>query len=329
MEAKKIADPEVSFIIPTYNEEVHLPRVLRSIRDHAAALNLEIIVVDNGSTDLTVEIAERYGAKIIKDPSKTIAGLRNLGVSHSLGRILVFLDGDVLITPEWAVEFGKVISILAGNKKLITGSRCGISSHNNWIEKYWYLPMIQETANYMNSGHLIIHRDLFFKIGGFHEKLITGEDWEFSKRAKRLGSMIVNNPRLCVIHEGYPKSLKEFVRRERWHGVQDFCDIKSFFMSKVALFSLIYWFIGITGVVLSIYFRSMYYIIMAMAIDSIFCIFATVIKRRKFPLNMFLYFVLYHVYFFSRGLSIGDRLFRNNLRRNGTCVGHRRASYLD
>jgi len=316
METSKIEDREVSFIIPTYNEEVHLPKVLRSIRDHAVDLNFETIVVDNGSTDSTVEIAGQYGVKILKDSSETIAGLRNLGAGHSLGRVLVFLDGDVLITAEWAAEFGKVLSTLDSNKKLITGSRCGISSDSNWIEKCWYLPMIHEPASYMNSGHLIIRRDLFFELGGFNENLITGEDWELSKRAQKKGITILNNPHLRVIHEGYPKTLREFVRRERWHGLQDFRDIKSFITSKVALITVLYWIIGIAGIALSIYFRSIFYIIMGLIINSILCIVATLRKQRQFPLNIFVYFLLYHVYFFSRGLSVGNRLFRSKSGRN-------------
>ena len=203
----------ISFIIPAYNEEKHLPKVLATINQLLSDLAYEIIVVDNGSTDSTVNIAQEFGANVFSSSDMTIAGLRNLGAECAIGKILVFLDGDVFITSMWAKEISKVISAFQHNKHIITGSRCGISLQPTWIERYWFAPMIQERSNYMNSGHLIIDKEIFNEIGGFNDTLVTGEDWEFSMRAKQNGITIINNPELHVIHEGYPKTLMQFVRK--------------------------------------------------------------------------------------------------------------------
>lgn len=293
----------ISFIIPAHNEEKHLPKVLATINQLISDLVYEIIVVDNGSTDSTVNIAQEFGAMVLQDSSKTIAGLRNLGAEYAMGKILVFLDADVIITPKWAKEIVNLTSKLDENNRIVTGSHCGISANPSWIEKYWFLPMTLEKSNYMNSGHLIIDRNVFHEIGGFNSDLITGEDWEFCMRAKQKGIAIINNPELSVIHEGYPKTLRQFIRREKWHGIQDFYDMKSFINSKPAIFAVLYWLLGILGIILSVYYKSITYIVSAIMINSTLCLLVTLYKRKQLPINMIFYFLLYNAYFFARGLS--------------------------
>lgn len=300
----------ISFIIPAYNEEKHLPKVFATINQLINDLVYEIIVVDNGSTDSTVKIAQEFGAKVLTDPSGTIASLRNLGADCAIGEVLVFLDADVFITPKWAKEIVSLTSKLEENNRIVTGSRCGISANPSWIEKYWFLPMTLEESNYMNSGHLIIDREIFNEIGGFNDTLITGEDYEFCMRAKQKGIVIINNPKLHVIHEGYPKTLKQFIRREKWHGIQDASNMRSFLKSKPAILAILYWLSGIFGIVLSTYYGIVSYVLIGVIINAAICIFATINKQKQFPLNKGAYFLLYNVYFFARGLSFIELLFK-------------------
>lgn len=174
--------------------------------------------------------------------------------------------------------------------------------------------MNQEKANYMNSGHLIIDKDVFHEISGFNDALITGEDWEFCTRAKGKGIQIVNKPDLHVIHEGYPKTLREFIHREKWHGIQDFHNFYSFLKSLPAIAALLYWASGIFGIALSIYYKSAIYIAIAIIANSSLCILSTQNKRKRFPLNIIFYFLLYHVYLFARGLALIDRLLEKRSR---------------
>lgn len=300
----------ISFIIPAYNEEKYLPKVLAAIQELVSSLTYEIIVVDNGSTDSTVNIAHEFGAMLLQDSSKTVAGLRNLGAEHATGDVLIFLDGDVIITEGWSRNIFKVLSSMKQNNRIITGSRCGISLQPTWIERYWFAPMIQERSNYMNSGHLIISRAVFYEIGRFDGSLVTGEDWEFSIRAKQKEIAIINNQELRVIHEGYPKTLRQFIRREKWHGIQDASNMRSFFKSKPAILAILYWLSGILGIVLSTYYGIVSYVLIGVIINAAICIFATVNKQKQFPLNKGAYFLLYNVYFFARGLSFIELLFK-------------------
>ncbi len=301
---------DISFIIPVYNEEENLPNVLSAIRQFVTNLTYEIIIVDNGSTDSTVSIAQEFGAKVLYNSSSTIAGLRNLGAQSAQGRVLVFIDGDVIITQGWAENISEVLSIIEQDKRVITGSRYGVRTKPSWIEKHWFLPMTQEKANYINGGNLIIDSDVFHEIGGFNDTLITGEDYEFCMRAKQKGIVIINNPKLHVIHEGYPKTLKQFIRREKWHGIQDVYNINSFLKSKPAILSMFYWLSGMAGIILFLYYKSLIYLMSAIFINTAICFLTTLFKRRQYPLSIFSYFLLYHVYFFARGLSLIERLFK-------------------
>lgn len=300
---------DISFIIPVYNEEENLPNVLSAIRQFVTDLICEIIVVDNGSTDSTVSIAQEFEAKVLYNSLSTIAGLRNLGANFAIGKILVFIDGDVIITTEWATNIPDTISLITQNNRIITGSRYGIRENPSWIEKHWFLPMTQEKANYINGGNLIIDSDVFHEISGFNDTLVTGEDYEFCMRAKQKGIVIINNPKLHVIHEGYPKTLKQFIRREKWHGIQDFNDIYTFLKSKPAMLALLYWLSGILGIGLTIYYQSFIYLAIAIFVNFTICMVSTLKKRKQFSLSIFHYFLLYHVYFFARGLSLIKRLF--------------------
>jgi glycosyltransferase involved in cell wall biosynthesis len=299
---------EFSFIIPTFNEEQHLPEVLSAIKQLDEKFTYEILVVDNGSTDATVGIAKSFGAHVLRDPTKTIAGLRNLGAKYAVGKILVFLDGDVIITPQWVEESGNLRTLLKKNNRIVTGSRCGISGNPSWIEKYWFSPMIFGKSNYINSGHLIVDREIFFELGEFNDILVTSEDWDFCMKAKQRGIEIINNPDLYVIHKGYPKTLLQFFRREKWHGIQDASSMRAFLNSRPAIIALTYWITGTFGLFLSIYHKSIFYGMLAIIFNSFICFIATLEMKRRYALNIFFYFLLYHVYLFARGLTLLEKL---------------------
>lgn len=232
---------ELSFIIPALNEEEHIGGVLDAIRDNVdRRFRHDVIVVDNGSSDRTVEIAGKKGAICLHAPGCTISTLRNLGASEARSEILVFMDADVFLTKDWGERVAGGIEKLHSQPHIITGSFCGISEENNWIERIWFAPRTtrNEEINYMNSGHLVIHRSLFLKVGGFDPKLETGEDYEFCARARGMGARIENDPELKVAHAGYPKSIKHFFARERWHARGDYKSLKTLASSKPALVSL-------------------------------------------------------------------------------------------
>ena len=87
----------ISFVVPAYNEEHELPGTLAAIRDAAKDRPFEIIVVDDGSTDATVAVAELAGARVISISRRHIAAARNTGGRAATGDVLFFVDADTRI----------------------------------------------------------------------------------------------------------------------------------------------------------------------------------------------------------------------------------------
>lgn len=304
----------LSFVIPARNEERFLAGTISSIRAHASRWTHEVILVDNGSEDATRAIARSAGCTVCEDAAKTIAALRNTGARRASGEVLVFLDADVRITAAWGAAIGTVIDQIRREKLLITGARCRVAENPGWIERHWFGPMATESGQYINSGHLVVGRELFEDMSGFDESLVTGEDWEFCRRGRRRGARVANNPVLETIHEGYPKTLAQFIRREKWHGLQDFRTLESFLQSRPAQFGAAYWMIGMGGIVLAIAAHSAFYLAVALVLDALLCLAATMVRRRRMKFSLAHGMLLQHAYFFGRGLSLVE-LLRGNLSR--------------
>ena len=229
----------VSFIIPALNEEKFIGETIQAIKSNSPKYPYQIIVVDNGSTDHTIEIVKAEDVILINNAGGTIASARNKGVWASEGKVLIFIDADVLVTSSWQNEIDQTISELLNNHLLVTGSRYSVLDEKAWLSRYWFYRMRYERSGYINGGHLITSRKLFLKINGFNEKFGTAEDYDFCKRAKKVGAEIVNNSKLHVLHLGYPTLINEFIARERWLGYEDFTSLYKTLTSKVALVAIV------------------------------------------------------------------------------------------
>jgi len=307
---------DLSFIIPALNEQDSLPHVLKSIEEHTPEqLSYEIIVVDNGSTDDTVKLAKRHHAKVFVDPSLTIGGLRNLGVSHASAAILVFLDADILLTNQWKKNIPAVLEALKTNPMTVTGSRCGIGDNASWIERFWFKPLITEQSTYINSGHLITTSTLFERVGGFDSNVATGEDYLFSRSASDVNAVIENKPLLTVVHMGYPRTLRQFAQREIWHGVGDCGSIHSVLSSKVAIASFLFVMLHVVLAAIFICQIGLTYIL-AIAFLIVGACFASAIYKHRVKdiFSLFVVGCLYYVYYFSRFMScLYARLFPDKI----------------
>lgn len=223
----------VSFVIPAYNEVSCLGNAISSIKESVSDLRPEIIVIDNGSTDDTARVATMHEARVRSIGRSTVAAARNLGARMVESEVVVFIDADTRLTGLWGKELARQIQYLR-ESRAITGARCIIPESPTWIEKYWFCPLSKKNVSYINSANLIVNRKAFESIGGFNELLETGEDYDFSARAKESGISVLVNPNYEAIHDGYPRNLTGFFKRELWHGKGDFSSIRSFIKSHVA-----------------------------------------------------------------------------------------------
>lgn len=222
--------PFISVIMPMLNASRFIESCLRAVNEQDYPREkFEIIVVDNGSTDNSVQLSRVHADRILEYKGVTISALRNLGAKKSTGKILAFIDADCLPDKDWLFNIAKYTS----GDGCITGSKYALPEKANWIEKIWFHDAACEIreVEYINAGNLVIQKDLFFTIGGFDENLKTGEDCEFCSRGKRF-ARVISNPGIRVVHLGNPKSIREFVDREIWHGMGSFGNLRNKWFDK-------------------------------------------------------------------------------------------------
>ncbi len=207
----------MSVIIPAYNEERFIAATLGALADVDYPRDkVDVLVVDNGSTDRTLEIARAHGVGVRVEPEATVGGLRNAGRAHTSGSVLAFLDADCVPARDWlrhAVDSLRV-------EPCVTGSRVAVPDRGAWVETAWFAspPQGRRTVPYINSGNLIVERRIFDAVGGFDPRLPSGEDSEFCRRASAI-ARIVSDDRIRAVHLGNPKTARQFIRREIWHGM--------------------------------------------------------------------------------------------------------------
>ena len=194
--------PFISIIIPTFQEEKILERCLSVFTPELKQkFSLEVIVSDGGSTDRTVEIAEPYADSIVIFKGKGKQGIaqgRNSGEEVANGEILIFLNGDTVITqPDQFLSY--VVSW--GKGELQTSSSPALACRVDVFpeEKIWhdrvfytlhnqYVRMLNAIGMGMCRGECqIIKRQAFRSVGGYHSHLISGEDFELYTRLTKLG----------------------------------------------------------------------------------------------------------------------------------------------
>lgn len=225
----------ISIIIPALNEEFYINHCLKSIGQlNRGRIVIEVIVVDNGSTDNTIQISEGYGARVLIRTAGTISSLRNYGAKASRGDILAFLDADCVVPQDW---FERSLPYLHERDPVVLGFRLSVPNSSNWIAKCWDLLFVKRCvtseADWVQTGNMIMTRKTFMSVGGFNEELETNEDYDFCFRARTEGFKIISSAETSVIHLRPPESLTGIFKKELWHGKEAFgVFLKDIFESK-------------------------------------------------------------------------------------------------
>lgn len=231
--------PLVSVIIPTFNEENYLPACLQSLVNvDFPAHDLEVIVVDNGSSDRSREIAGSFGAVVLQDNAKNVSGLRNLGAWRAEGEVLAFVDADCVVARDW---LKRASDYFEDNSVAAWGAPPGLPTRATWVQEAWFLVRRKEEEVYdtewLESMNLFVHRPLFKKVGGFNEALITCEDVDLCYRMRSHGRIVADS-RIRVVHMGEAATIGGFMKKEIWRGRSNFAGIRSHGLSAKELPSL-------------------------------------------------------------------------------------------
>jgi glycosyltransferase involved in cell wall biosynthesis len=175
--------PLVSVIVTTRNEEFNIANCLKSVFEQSYRKeNIEVVVVDNASTDKTKEIAQKYTNKVFnKGPERSAQ--RNYGAEKSSGKYIMYLDADMTLSPGVIAE---CVDELEKNKEMVALYVPEIIMGKNFWNK------IRRFERSFYDGTVIdavrfIRRDVFLKIGGFDETLTGPEDWDFDKKIRKSG----------------------------------------------------------------------------------------------------------------------------------------------
>lgn len=230
---------KISIVTPMYNSKQYIGRMIQAVNDLDYPKDkIEIIIIDNGSDDDSVEIAEEMGVSCSVMKGVSISHMRNAGAAKASGEVLGFVDSDCLVSRDWAKRAIEFISEEVG----IVGGYYGLGDSPGWIEKTWHglKKDITGDVSFVSAGNMVIKAKLFKQIGGFDEIVETGEDWDFCQRVIGAGYRVVNQPSLHVKHLGNYKSLIGIIKKERWYGRGMFSVLKGRMATKPLIVSILF-----------------------------------------------------------------------------------------
>lgn len=189
MESAPEPPPRLSLIIPAYNEEAYLPRLLDTVDAAREAYRagpgqVEVIVADNGSTDATAKIAQARGCRVVPVAKRIIAAARNAGAGAARGSVLCFVDADMQIHPG---TFNG-IEDATGDPRTVAGTT-GVTLER-WspglVATYAVMvPLLWLTR--LDTGVVFCRREDFDLVGGYNEVRLYAEDVQFLWDLRRLG----------------------------------------------------------------------------------------------------------------------------------------------
>lgn len=227
-------DMLVSVVIPTYNRVDKLVRALKSVQNQTYT-NLEIIVVDDGSTDDTLQALEKIEDYRLKyyhlDQNSGPSKARNFGVSHAHGEYIAFHDDD----DEWKYNkielqmnalLNHVDCMMCFGRMAIYCDDCLLQTTPNNFDWEKYKSTFSEKllyTNYVGTPTIVIKKTAFDELGGFSEKLHCIEDWEFVIRVSQKYRITYLDDILVDVHvteksvttnvEGYIYAISYIIKR--------------------------------------------------------------------------------------------------------------------
>jgi glycosyltransferase involved in cell wall biosynthesis len=186
----------ISVVIPTFSEEKYIGKTLSSL---SKAKNLEIIVVDSGSTDGTVKVARQFAPRVCQMRERGISKAKNYGAKHANCDIVVFVDADVIVPIDFEEKVRNAF------KDDVVGATCHILPMNSSLREQIFLvthniidklllcsPL--SVLRHARGEFLAVKKKAFMTIGGFNKDMPCFEDHDLTVRLSRIGKFVfINN----------------------------------------------------------------------------------------------------------------------------------------
>lgn len=298
----------ISIIVVCFNEELYLERCLLALVEQDYPKDkFEIILIDNGSTDRSVEIAKCYADIVEVRPKIKVGALRNFGVQLAKGSIIAFLDGDCEAKVGWLRTINN-LSLTYPNT--VHGAECYIDSSKPWIARAWFctneVGRIKTVS--LGASNVTMPKQVFVDVGGFNENLSAGEDAELFCRLEQVCSVVYDSS-LEAVHHGVPLTLRSFFSREIWHGLGALGSFKVQPFDKPLIATGLF-FISIMCSIfglLSLFFSGSYLNLLMGITFSLMILIATLLHRRRFirsSLHALQLGFLFALYYTARSISL-------------------------
>ena len=220
---------KISVIIPARNEESEIRNAIDSVFKNKYE-NVEIVVVNDGSTDKTAEIVEDYMKKhenitlVNFKEGHSAAFARNRGAEKAKGEILVFLDADTPFSNNFLKEINQDFKNHEidgiGNDKQNTSTNflskllCLLAYRSPLLAKMKKGAIVEKNVSF---NVFVIRKKAFLELGKFNEKIFYYEDTELTERFFEKGYKAIWNPDI-IFYSAQPDTLKDFYRQYKWSG---------------------------------------------------------------------------------------------------------------
>ncbi len=177
-------NPLISILIPAHNEEAYIGETLKALRLQTYRF-FEVIVIANGCTDLTAQVAHPLCDRVIDLAERGLGKARNTGGAKARGELLVFLDADTRLNPEALAEIARQFTAdcssatIEGRPDALRLRYAAYYHFKNWMHR--------RALHCGSSGVICCWRDQFKEVGGFNEALQVRENSELIRRLRRFG----------------------------------------------------------------------------------------------------------------------------------------------
>ena len=222
----------ISVVIPALDSADTIAYTLSSIFSGDFPKNLyEVIVVDNGSVDNTVDVASRFPVKVYVCLKRGQGPARNLGIKKACGDIICFTDSDVILPANWLKKIsdflekhpevdgvgGPMLPPSNGHKNLLQKLAGEIYYEDQVFPTEITEPQIGGYRASFYSGNCAYRRDVLISVNGFDESLWDGNDIDLCWRVLKKGKCLIFNPHIKVIHIGFASTIRGiFDQQFRW-----------------------------------------------------------------------------------------------------------------
>ena len=213
MRSNNVVQLLVSVIIPTFNSEKFLATCLESLKRQTWR-EMEVIIVDDGSMDSTLEIAKIHECRVIKNPKRGRAEAKNEGIRRSLGEYLLFIDSDMELHNNVTNE---CIELVKRNQRIggVIIPERSVGS-NFWVkvrdfERSFYTDSTAESARFFPAR-------LAKEVGGFEEDVVFFEESTLPYKIQRKGFNVSAKVESFILHHEEDFSLANWLGKKFYYG---------------------------------------------------------------------------------------------------------------